>query len=269
MKIVFWNINKNNLQNELALLAQHINPDILILAECNMSSQDVIDSLNIHGSYYEHLDLICEKIKFFSKYNPAQIRNVTSNKRYTVKNISVAGYPSFNLMSLHYQSKLNWTNEDQAAQISELRIDIEDFEITQNSKNTILIGDFNINPFENSMVQTTGLHSVMSKEIALKEQRTVNGKPYSYFYNPMWGFYGDKGKNSDVNGTYYYNASKPITHFWNIFDQVLIRPSLLDYFDEDELDIITKLGSLNLLNGNNVVDTNISDHLPITCTIKQ
>lgn len=269
MKIVFWNINGKNLVQELTLLAQHINPDILILAECSLDSTTVLNCLNKHDVYYYHQDSICEKIHFFSKYNYSQIRIISSNKRYAVKNISVLGYPIFNLLSLHYPSKLNWNNEDQAAQVSELRNEIEQFEIQQNSTNTVLIGDFNMNPFENSMVQHTGLNSVMSKEIALKGGRMINGKVYSYFYNPMWSFFGDKGKNDKVNGTYYLNNSKPITYFWNIFDQVLIRPSFIEYFDEDKLDIITNLGNVNLLNKNNIINKNISDHLPISCIIKQ
>lgn len=65
MKIVFWNINAKNLQSELILLAQHINPDILILAECNMDSTTVLNCLNKHGVYYYHQDSICKKNSFF------------------------------------------------------------------------------------------------------------------------------------------------------------------------------------------------------------
>ncbi|WP_044222774.1 hypothetical protein [Chitinophaga pinensis] len=113
------------------------------------------------------------------------------------------------------------------------------------------------------MIQTTGLHSTFDKRIACKGSRIVREKTYNYFYNPMWSFYGEYGKG-DVNGTYYKPVNKPVDFGWNMFDQVLVRPSLLaNVFDESSLKIITQIGSVNLLNNNNVIKKGLSDHLPI------
>lgn len=269
MKIVFWNINKNNeLRAELALLAKEINPDIIFLAEAENASQ-ILQALNPNELLY-HLnpDPRCEKILMFSKYPDSNVRPITSGTRFTVLCIQVPEYPAFNIMALHYQSKVNWDGADQAFQTMELVLQIQSFEQQTNQPNTILIGDFNMNPFETGMVATAGLHAVMSKDIALKMSRIVDGKSYKYFYNPMWSFFGDAGRG-DVNGTTYYNLAKPINYFWNIFDQVLIRPELIPYLDEEKLEIITKLGTeRSLLTRNKTVDTSISDHLPISVTIK-
>ena len=116
------------------------------------------------------------------------------------------------------------------------------------------------------MVQTTGLHATMDKHTARKNYRTVSEIRYDFFYNPMWSFFGEKGKGI-TNGTYYYNSSKPICYFWNILDQVIIRPSLLDNFNEESLKIVTEINGVSLLNNDGIIYNKISDHLPISFEI--
>lgn len=269
MKIVFWNINEKNIDSELQLLSEEINPDILLLAECKISIANVLLALNnTKTKYFFNQDPICTKILMFSKFHDKYVMPTTSSLRYTVRVISIPTYPQFNLMCLHYQSKVNWDFADQAAHSSGISRTVQDFENKTASDMTLLIGDFNMNPFDFGMVQTTGLHSVMSKKIALKKSRKLDGKLYPFFYNPMWSFYGDHGKGN-VNGTIYSNLSKPINYFWNIFDQVLIRPDLLKYFDEDSLEIISKFGSFSLLKKSTIINEKISDHLPISLIIKK
>jgi hypothetical protein len=269
MKIVFWNINKENLASHLELLAQEVNPDILFLAESQMSIAQILTALNEQkANYFYNSDPICTKILMFSKFHDKYVQPTTSNLRYTVRVIDVPTYPKFNLMSLHFQSKVHWDVHDQAAHSMELNSTINGFETKTGSKMTLVIGDFNMNPFDYGMVQTTGLHSVMSKDVALKKSRIVDGKEYPFFYNPMWSFFGDHGKGN-VNGTIYNTLSKPINYFWNIFDQVLIRPDLIPHINEDELEIISQLNkNVSLLKKSNIIDDSISDHLPISITIK-
>ena len=270
MKIVFWNVNKSDLKEHLKFLSKNINPDIIFFAECEMSPSEILISLNdSKTSYFYNLDPVCEKIKMFSKFHDKYVAPVKSGLRYTVRSVKVPAYPEFNIMSLHYQSKVNWDFADQAAHSATLNNVIKDVENKTHLKTTMLIGDFNMNPFDFGMIQTTGLHSVMSKKIALKKQRVVDGEEYPFFYNPMWSFFGDKGKGG-TNGTIYNTLSKPINYFWNIFDQVLIRPDLIEFFDEDNLEILTSFGTdVNLLNKFDMINDSISDHLPISVTIKK
>ena len=84
----------------------------------------------------------------------------------------------------------------------------------------------------------------------------------------MWGCLGDNGKGG-IPGTIYHNPSNSIQYFWNMFDQVLIRPDIIPYFDNDSLKIVTSGKSYNLLNANGRIDSErISDHLPIMFNLK-
>lgn len=83
-----------------------------------------------------------------------------------------------------------------------------------------------MNPFHDGMVSAFGLHAVMAREVARAGQRVVQGKPWRFFYNPMWACFGDRPPGPP--GTFFLSSSKPINHFWHILDQVLVRPSLMD-----------------------------------------
>src|SRR5258708_10996591 len=51
-------------------------------------------------------------------------------------------------------------------------------------------------------------------------------------------------------------------YFWNTFDQVMLRPSLIDYFEEDGLKVITEVRGESLLERGRI-STRYFDHLPI------
>ena len=65
-------------------------------------------------------------------------------------------------------------------------------------------------------------------------------------------------------GTYYYSSAEDKALFWNMFDQVLVRPDLLNTFEFGNLKILTNDGSTNLANSQGRPDRNkASDHFPL------
>ena len=265
MNFLFWNIRGNNqIQNEIKQLCEEREVDILILAESNFAPATLLNALNKEKNDFFYAfgnEGICDKIQIFVRAS-VSIRPIQDAKRITARIINSKIHGEINLIALHYQSKVNWSNQDQSAHAFELKrfIDL----VEENTKNlkTIVCGDFNMNPFDDGMIQTSGLHSVMEKRIALKQQRTVDDEEYLFFYNPMWGFLGDLGLGN-VSGTMYFSPSKPINYHWNLFDQVLIKPALIPYFEEKKLEIITEIQSVSLLTKQFFVNKNYSDHLPI------
>lgn len=78
----------------------------------------------------------------------------------------------------------------------------------------------------------------------------------------MWNLLGDARTSSP--GSYYYSNAEYVTRFWHMFDQVLIRPSLIDIFDVKELEIITTTGTETLLSDTGIPNKRVaSDHLPL------
>lgn len=65
-------------------------------------------------------------------------------------------------------------------------------------------------------------------------------------------------------GTYYYERAEHVSYFWNIFDQVLIRPKLLERFRSDELRIVDQAGDISLRTADGRPDHDTgSDHFPL------
>lgn len=114
------------------------------------------------------------------------------------------------------------------------------------------------------MTKTTGVHSVSSRHVANKSSRVVKNRKYKFFYNPMWNKFGDF---YGVPGTYYYSKSTSEELFWNIFDQVVIRPDIIENFKMDDLNIISNIKGESLINSNNKII--VSDHLPIEFTVEE
>ena len=94
----------------------------------------------------------------------------------------------------------------------------------------------------------------------------VQSLEHHFFYNPMWSCFGDR--ETGPPGTYYYDRAEAVNYFWNIYDQVLLRPELLDGFDIDSLRIVTSAGETALLDSSGRPDkAKASDHLPIVFSL--
>ena len=118
-----------------------------------------------------------------------------------------------------------------------------------------------MNPFEVGMVAANGLNAVMARKVAQRGTQAVLRRRYPFFYNPMWSHFGDGIEGP--SGTFYRNKNEHVTFFWNMFDQVLLRPELLSIFRNAELKILSANGERSLLRNGVPDKKNASDHLPL------
>ena len=102
----------------------------------------------------------------------------------------------------------------------------------------------------------------MSRKVAEREQRLVQGRAYPFFYNPMWGQLGDSPERP--SGSYYYEWAEHVNYFWNTFDQVLLRPQLMHRSRSDQLKILDRAGDISLKMADGRPDRKAgSDHSPL------
>lgn len=260
---LFWNLNRKPVQHLVAAIAQENYVDVLILAECEIAIATLLDVLNTNqGAKYALTFSPSTRLMIFTRFPHDSITAFRDVGGVSIRKVFPPVGIGITLVAMHLSSKLYQDTHDQALMCTRIARLIDSVEAEVGHTRTVIVGDLNMNPFEAGVSGAEAFHAVMSRTIAQKESRTVGGEMRRFFYNPMWGRFGEAA--SGPSGTYYYNSSKQINFFWNMFDQVLIRPSLLDRFREEDIEILTKAGSTELLSDTGVPNNSVaSDHLPI------
>ena len=265
LNILFWNIDRKPLYSQIAAIAHEHNVDLIALAESDLVTNDLLEKLKKDSTqyYYAPRPVPGEPIQIFTKFDHRYLRAVKDENRYTIRHLNIPHKPDILVVVVHLVSKLRADENQQQLGTQNLLSAVEDAEEKVGHDRTILVGDFNMNPFEAGLVNAgTGLHAVMSRRRAEKSSRTIDGQQYKFFYNPMWRLMGDE--THFTPGTYHYTQSSAREYFWHTFDQFMVRPSLMEILPNDQPQIISSIGNKSLLNANGTPDRSIaSDHLPI------
>ena len=258
-------MGRKPLIGELKVILQNKQPDILALAEFTGEAKDLLCFLSDDNmNYYVIPQIGCQRITILSKLKPKHFQHRAETEYYTIKELFVPGWYKLLVAFIHFPSKLFATDDDQMVESQMFKQEIEMAEKQCQNYNTIIIGDFNMNPFEKGMAAASAIHSIPCSLTAKERKRVIKGREYSMFYNPMWNLFGD---NDNKPGTYYYKKASHLVYFWNIFDQVIIRPGLIDKFNSKSLEIISKAGEISLVDENH--RPCLSDHLPIFFSLKE
>src|SRR5579864_629640 len=228
--ILFWNLAAN-LQTfaSLARLATTHPIDVFFLAECPHSVHELVQALNErrHG-VYRVADKDLSKIRGISRLSETQFFISRVNARTDLaiwKYLPGAPKTQVQVAVTHLPSKAGGTTPaDQQAVAEDISREIVEYEDAQGCRDTILVGDLNMNPFDPGMTIVSALHATMSQAIADRPDRMWRKKRYRRFYNPMWGLFGDR--TPGPCGSHYWESSIPSNQHWHLFDQVLLRPSL-------------------------------------------
>lgn len=271
MNFIFWNLEKKPACYDVIIdIVIEKNIDVIAIAEFPIGPDETktfLSKLKTIDSNFEWLQPVTkEKVMVFYNKNNAIVSNQYNEGKVAIKKISsITSKVNAYVAYCHLESKVNINDDEQAERVTKLKETLCSFEKDIDDKDGFLLlcGDLNMNPFEKGLIKANGLNAVMDSSIAKKYSRKVQGQSYKFFYNPMWGFLGDLGKGN-VSGTYYFNPSNHIQYFWNVFDQVLLRPEAIPYFDKEALNILTSTMHYNLLKKSGAIDDKqYSDHLPI------
>ena len=209
-RFLFWNLNRKPLAVVVAELAEEHQVDVVILAETDGDVGRILTALNTIGDSDFHLPLgLCPTITIFTRFSRDFLVPVQESKRISIRRLALPARPDVLLASVNLPSKLHQRTESQHFECTRLAEDIAHEEDLLGHQRTILVGDFNMNPFEYGLVAAGGLNSAMSRNVAGRSFRAVKGRDYRFFYNPMWGHLGDS--RGHTTGTYFYDAGEHVT----------------------------------------------------------
>lgn len=138
----------------------------------------------------------------------------------------------------------------------------EIFRLYNNIPNVILLGDYNDEPFDNSL--TEGLLSTRDRKLAKRRKHLL--------YNPFWRYLGASCHNSEeesivLGGSYYHKGGE--TTQWRLFDQMIFSTSFLGGGEWMLDETLTQL--LDIPDYSQLLDdsTEYFDHAPILGVIRR
>ncbi len=259
---LFWNLNDKRRESLCANLARRHRVSFAIFAECPRPPEllKALNSSEEQVRYYWHRT--GNRLTVFSRYSIRDFLHVDSTTRYSIHALFANTAHELILVSVHATSGLRVPVSEQDEELRALAKRISEIEMERGHTRTLIIGDLNADPFDRRVTSATGLHAQMSRTIAGQRMRRVKGVEYLHFYNPMWRFLGQQ--HPLPQGTYYRRKAEHDTRFWHVFDQVLLRPDLLPYFQDEDVSILLDDGVAAFQKTDGTPNPKIaSDHFPI------
>ncbi len=258
MKYIFWNVQKiKNANAYLQKLIEFYRPDIIGVAEYTSMGQNLVDELKNTGAEYTYVPRIGSRVDVFYKSGSIQITHCGESTYFSVKVITNMNYKQI-LAVVHMPSKQHKREYDDIEILRDLLDEIEKVKQGRKIKHVVIMGDFNMNPFESPMIAASALQAIPCGEIAKREFREYRRKKREFYYNPMWNFLGDEKRPM---GSFYYNSPGNEALYWNTFDQFVVSPSLVDEIQKDSIQFLNRFGSVVLENRNG--KPKVSDHFPL------
>ena len=143
MRVLFWNTNKNdNINAVLSELIVENDISIVVLAEYTASMEQLVQTLLSKGKEMNpYITNGCERIKILGN-----ILNVEPSLQSSHASIQIL-YNKYILCCLHLNSKIYSGHEERRnILIGQIINDVLKIEKDLKTEDTIIVGDFNINP---------------------------------------------------------------------------------------------------------------------------
>ena len=237
--------------------------NVALVETNNLDMQGVINGLKLQTKEWKVLEICPEAdIRVLAKCN-IQISVHKEEKRFTsYKIFDKEEIYLFNVVHLSSAMYLEEAARDQRAiNVSQVLRKIEEGIFADTEYKSIVVGDFNLQPYSLGIISVHGFNATMSMTKAKKRFRKVEDESKLFYFNPTWKLMGD---NKIVQGTYYNSSDQQEKSiYWYSFAQLLIRPCFIERFNWDYFGIIEKTESYYFVSNEKIDKSNYSDHLPI------
>ena len=266
IKILFWNVKQKNLTDHVCELAESQRPDVIVLNESFTKRSETLSALRarVDKDYFRPSEFsTTDRFHCFCRLKSLDLSEISCERRMSFRKLCF-GKDFVILTLVHGFDVRNYDRESRTAFAIDMAEELRFVGKNHNCSKFILLGDFNMNPFDPGMNLAMGLNAMMTRNCVRRGYRTFSGSEYDYFYNPMWGLFGDGTKGPA--GTI-YNTSHQGPYGWSMFDQILFHHSVISLYKDVE--ILTNTGKRTLMDRNGRPSTaTASDHFPILVTLQ-
>ncbi|HDR7977704.1 TPA: hypothetical protein QC443_005833 [Bacillus cereus] len=266
--IFYWNLKRKDLSGEIKELVSRSPFDILFFSETTQRTRKALDEVLRPMGYTSRTQLSGNvRVALFEKYQQSEIVMIKEERRFTMIIYNFGG-ENYMVVGVHLDSPVSYPDEaDRYVVAKDVYSIIAFYSEYYKVNNTVVIGDFNMNPFDRGMVSELSFKATHCKQTA----QTIN-KGKDYFFNPSWKIFSNDLTEAEKKppGTIHYVPRNKDTYvdYWHVFDQVLISPYMISEYS-NSYEVLTEWNKVKLLDASLIPDrTNFSDHLPIIYTIK-
>ncbi|MCI5583498.1 MAG: hypothetical protein MR357_07275 [Anaeroplasma sp.] len=230
----------------------------------NLDITAILNYLKMGGSEWNDIQISSKNdIRVLAK-KEVDIIPYKEESHYSIYKIKKNGNVDCLFVVVHLLGKLNKSGEAQYNRAGNIARELSKYEqeiFGNNERRTIIVGDFNMQPYESGVCGGYGFNATMSAHQASKKTRKIDGETTYLYYNPVWAL---MGANKLVQGSY-YNSSDNDDHaiYWYSFDSVLLRPCYIESFNWEYFSIIEKTNKHNFVPNSTIDKERYSDHLPI------
>jgi hypothetical protein len=277
VSFLFWNVRRATgsalLASVFRLAAKGI--QVFLFAEGPSDPANLLAALNrSNAGLYNPVASKSRRVLFFSCLPNAQWTDRFYDEisdRLSVQELQAGSSPGILIVGAHLDSPNNLSLEGRAEWARDVAADIRKLEGDVGHNRTLLVGDLNMEPFDGGLVETSALHAMMTWELTHSVQQLKARREFLPFYNPMWSCFGDRPHRVSnpgtaarrPPGTYFWNQTNDrANRFWSMYDQVLLRPNLMDRLVH--LEILDTDGEQSLVTDEGRPRSDaLTDHLPI------
>lgn len=255
ISVLFWNVDHNVCHDLIVSAVEQYSIDAIFIIEPDPYPTDLLLALNENESAFFFNNDRCSHVNVFTKFTTPHFTLVKEFQRSTSwKYCSPLG-EEITFFATHFYDKRNYSSPEQRLKLAELRAELSLVENSTGNDKVVLLGDLNMNPYEENCYNPLGLNALPCKK-TVKRKGDIDGN--KLFYNPSWKLLGD---DTHSPGTYYFG--KKGTQYWQLLDQVLLRPCVADTIDLSTLKILNEIGETDLRSSFGIPKESISDHLPV------
>ena len=265
MNILFWNIKGNSVASYVARCALENNADVICLAEHLGVRPDVLCSSL--GNQYRWVSGVNDseknKVILFARSDVRQVSNgqlLEPFHRCVIWSFECDG-EVYNLVALHLVDRGSEPDPNaRRHDASRMMAELLRREKQSGCENSIVIGDFNSDPFEAPLVAKDAFNATLFDVINSHPVRRRYDEEFRMMYNPVVHYLSEETK---CYGSFYWGKGFSDL-YWHCYDQALVSPSLADRVRDFRY--LRAIDEESLLAGVKPKAT-ISDHLPLLLTI--
>ena len=277
LRIAFWNVHRRteddgprhvDTTDLLVELVRTEQTDVLMLAEFHESRRvSLLEALNGAATPEFHMDST-PRFAVYWRDPVSLISPLPSGHHYALYRVSRPAEDDVLLAGCHLPCAMYADVITQASLAFELLASICAAESMSEHTRTAVVGDFNMDPYDPALVEPLLFNAVRLPNRALRGSRKIYKARRAFFYNPMWRYLG-RPSSGMPPGTYRYEQDRRSIH-WHVYDQVLVRPELLreGFFADDDVRVLTRVGSDSLLTRLRPDGNRLSDHLPVVLQLR-